>query len=74
MVKIGLTNEAKKGSNRTFMELKFFLLFGSQRCAYRSNRTFMELKFNAEDIIKAVEQGSNRTFMELKLLKLSLSI
>ena len=44
MVKIGLTNEAKKGSNRTFMELKFFLLFWSQRCAYRSNRTFMELK------------------------------
>ena len=61
-----VVGETETSSNRTFMELKFFLLFWSQRCAYRSNRTFMELKFNAEDIIKAVEQGSNRTFMELK--------
>ena len=34
-----------KGSNRTFMELKYMGAGGSPLFRFSSNRTFMELKF-----------------------------
>ena len=37
--------EAKKSSNRTFMELKSPALLGNSKAGASSNRTFMELKF-----------------------------
>ena len=33
-----------RGSNRTFMELKWRIVFKALGCRIRSNRTFMELK------------------------------
>ena len=54
------------GSNRTFMELKYFIRNHCRTEELCSNRTFMELKFPADGTLPAGVVGSNRTFMELK--------
>ena len=54
------------GSNRTFMELKFFDPKTGTFKDYSSNRTFMELKFKFSRTWNRTIFRSNRTFMELK--------
>ena len=54
------------GSNRTFMELKYYAEIVSYYKKARSNRTFMELKLLAKVGKWNLGGRSNRTFMELK--------
>ena len=58
--------ERLRGSNRTFMELKFKDYWNEQHDKTSSNRTFMELKFDKAMASDYLNAGSNRTFMELK--------
>ena len=60
-------------SNRTFMELKFYVYYTLIGYVYCSNRTFMELKLCCFDDFTRL-LSSNRTFMELKFRKSLLSV
>ena len=54
-------------SNRTFMELKFFIKRENKIAYESSNRTFMELKLLSDQIVCNLFICFNCTFMELKL-------
>ena len=54
------------GSNRTFMELKWWNWLAQGTSTRCSNRTFMELKYMIGKGRGLATNSSNRTFMELK--------